>query len=88
MDETPLTFDVLSNRTVAMKGAKTVTTKQVDKKRTTLLSFQVVLTVLNLMLNAVIIFKHKTMPKASERPPGVVHIHDKLEGQGWHEIMD
>ena len=27
MDETPLTFDVLSNRTVAMKGAKTVTTK-------------------------------------------------------------
>ena len=27
MEETPLTFDVPNNRTSAMKGAKTVTTK-------------------------------------------------------------
>jgi hypothetical protein len=79
MDETPLTFDVPSNRTVAMKGAKTVTIKASGHEK---MHYTVVLSCCadGTKLNPMIIFKRKTMPKPSEIPPGVVvHVHDK----GW-----
>jgi hypothetical protein len=70
---------VPSNRTVAMKSAKTVTLKTYGHKKmhcTIVLSYCVDGTKFSPMIT----FKRKTMPKPTEILPGaVVHGHDK----GW-----
>ena len=78
MDETPLTFDCLSNRTVEQKGSKTVAIKTSGNEKN---HFTVVLACLadGKKLPPMLIFKRKTMPK-EEIPHGVlVHCHEK----GW-----
>ena len=63
MDETSLKFYVPSNRTVAKKGAKTVTVKTSEHEKNA-----VVLSCCadGTKFNPIIIFKPKTMPKPSE----------------------
>ena len=77
MDETPLTFDLPSNRTVHPSGDRTVLARTTGYKGN---HFTVVLTCMadGTKLKPMVIFKRKTTPK--EGCQGiVVHIHPK----GW-----
>ncbi|KAM3915673.1 pogo transposable element with KRAB domain [Leptodactylus fuscus] len=78
MDEVPLTFDVPSNRTVDVKGAKTVTVKTSGHEKT---HYTVVLSCCadGTKLPPMIIFKRKTMPKEVIPRGVIVHVHEK----GW-----
>ena len=64
-----------SNRTFAMKGAKTVTIKTSGHEK---MLYTVVLSCCadGTKFNPVIIVKHRTMPKPFEIPPGIVKVHD------------
>lgn len=78
MDETPVFFDMLSNRTVEVKGTKTVMVKSTGHEKT---KFTVVLSCMadGTKLKPMVIFKRKTMPKI-KFPAGVfVHVHQN----GW-----
>ena len=78
MDEVPLNFDMVANRTVDIKGRKTIFVKTTGHDKT---RFTVVLTCMadGTKLKPMIIFKRKLMPKI-KFPSGVfVHVHDK----GW-----
>lgn len=78
MDETPVFFDMLSNRTVETKGTKTVLVKSTGHEKT---KFSVVLSCMadGTKLKPMVIFKRKTMPKI-KFPDGVfVHVHEN----GW-----
>uniref|UniRef100_K7FGA6 HTH CENPB-type domain-containing protein n=1 Tax=Pelodiscus sinensis TaxID=13735 RepID=K7FGA6_PELSI len=78
MDETPMNFDMVGNKTVNPKGAKTVLIKTTGHEKS---SFTVVLacTADGAKLRPMIIFKRKTMPKI-KFPVGVfVHVNEK----GW-----
>lgn len=78
MDEVPLTFDVPSNRTVDLKGIKTVAIKTSGHEKD---HFTCVLACCadGTKLPPMLIFKRKTMPKG-KLPPGIfVHVQEK----GW-----
>jgi len=80
MDEVPLTFDVPSNKTVDVKGAKTIMIKTSGNEKTCY-------TVLaccadGTKLPPLLIFKRKTLPK-DVIPHGIyIHVHVK---DGWME---
>lgn len=78
MDEVPLTFDVPSNRTVDLKGAKTITVKTSGHEKT---HYTVVLSCCadGTKLPPMLIFKRKTFPKDAIPRGVVVHVHEK----GW-----
>ena len=79
MDETPMTFDLPSNRTVNAAGAKSVLVKTTGHEKS---HFTVVLSCLadGSKLPPVIIFKRKTLPKGMKFPSGVlIRPHPK----GW-----
>mgnify|MGYP003623222955 FL=1 len=78
MDETPLTFDVPSNRTVAGKGQKSITIKTSGHEKT---HYTVVLACCadGSKLPPMIIFKRKTLPKEKIPTGLIVHVHEK----GW-----
>ena len=78
MDETPMNFDMPTNRTVDVKGTKSVLIKTTGHEKT---RFTVVLTCMadGTKLKPMVIFKRKTIPKV-KFPTGVfVHVHPK----GW-----
>ena len=78
MDETPMNFDMISNRTVERKGVKTVQLRSTDHEKT---RFTVVLTCMadGTKLKPLVIFKRITTPKI-KFPPGIfIHFHVK----GW-----
>uniref|UniRef100_A0A5S6QHM3 DDE-1 domain-containing protein n=1 Tax=Trichuris muris TaxID=70415 RepID=A0A5S6QHM3_TRIMR len=78
MDETPLTFDMLCNKTVDTKGVKSVVVRSTGHEKT---RFTVVLSCLadGTKLKPMVIFKRKRKPK-NTFPPGVfVHYHEN----GW-----
>lgn len=79
MDETPMFFDMLSNRTVDRIGAKTVYVRTTGHEKT---HFTAVLCCLanGTKLPPMIIFKRKSIPKGEKFPNGIiVHCHPK----GW-----
>ncbi|XP_030066606.1 pogo transposable element with KRAB domain [Microcaecilia unicolor] len=78
MDEVPLTFDVPSNKTVDVKGAKTITVKTSGHEKT---HYTVVLSCCadGTKLPPMLIFKRKTMLKEAIPRGVIVHVHDK----GW-----
>ena len=79
MDETPMSFDLPGNRTVDVKGKKTVMIRTTGHERT---HFTVVLACMadGTKLKPMVIFKRKTIPKGEKIPSGVlVHCHPK----GW-----
>uniref|UniRef100_A0A8C3IBY8 HTH CENPB-type domain-containing protein n=1 Tax=Chrysemys picta bellii TaxID=8478 RepID=A0A8C3IBY8_CHRPI len=79
MGETPMTFDLLSNRTVTGVGEKTVLIKTTGHEK---IYFTVVLSCLanGSKLPPVVIFKRKTLPKNMKFPAGVIiRAHEK----GW-----
>ena len=83
MDEVPLTFDVPSNKTVDVKGAKTITIKTSGNEKT---RYTVVLARCadGTKLPPLSIFKRKTLPK-DVTPHGIcVHVHSKgwMDGEG------
>ena len=78
MDETPMNFDMVGNRTVSLKGEKTILLKTTGHEK---IRFTVVLACMadGKKLKPMVIFKRKTMPKLSF-PKGVfVHVNAK----GW-----
>lgn len=78
MDETPVYFDMPSNKTVDVKGRKTIFTRSTGHEKT---RFTVVLTCLanGEKLKPMVIFKRKTLPKI-KFPDGIfVHVHEN----GW-----
>jgi len=78
MDETPMNFDMVGNRTISSKGEKTILLKTTGHEKT---RFTVVLACMadGTKLRPMVIFKRKTMPKVSF-PKGVfVHVNAK----GW-----
>src|SRR5215469_12670791 len=78
MDEVPLTFDVPKNKTVDVKGAKTIMIKTSGNEKT---RYTVVLACCadGTKLPLLLIFKRKTLPK-DVIPLGIyVHVHSK----GW-----
>lgn len=78
MDEVPLTFDVVSNRTVDVKGSKTITIKTSGHEKT---HYTAVLSCCadGTKLPPLLIFKRKTLPK-DKIPRGIfIHVHPK----GW-----
>ena len=82
MDEIPLTFDVPSNKTVDVKGAKTIMIKTSGNEMT---CYTVVLVCCadGTKLPPLLIFKRKTLPK-DVIPHGIyVHVHSKggMDGQ-------
>ena len=78
MDETPMFFDLPSNRTVDSVGAQTVTVRTTGHEKT---HFTTVLACMadGTKLPHMVIFKRKTMPKENFPPGVVVHVHPK----GW-----
>lgn len=78
MDETPVWFDMPSERTVDIRGSKTILVKTTGHEKS---RFTVVLTCLanGEKLRPMIIFKRKTMPKGNFSPGVVVHVHPR----GW-----
>ena len=83
MDETPITFDMLSNRTVNKIGEKTVLVKTTGHEKA---KYTVALSCMadGTKLKPMVIFKRKTMPK-EKFPKGVlVHVHPK----GWMQSLD
>ncbi|GFX66183.1 pogo transposable element with KRAB domain [Trichonephila clavipes] len=78
MDESPVTFEMIGNKTIDMKGAKTIHIKTTGHEKS---HFTVVLSCLadGTKLKPMVIFKRKTVPK-SNFPKGVfIHVHEK----GW-----
>ena len=78
MNEVPLTFDVPSNKTVDVKGAKTIMIKTSGNEKT---RYTVVLAYFadGTKLPPLLIFKRKTVPK-DVIPHGIyIHAHSK----GW-----
>ncbi|GFU76721.1 pogo transposable element with KRAB domain [Trichonephila clavipes] len=78
MDETPVTFDMIRNKTIDMKGTKTIHINTTGHEKS---HFIVVLSCLadGTKLKPMVIFKRKTVPK-SNFPKGVfIHVHEK----GW-----
>lgn len=78
MDETPMNFDMINNKTVETKGVKTVQVRSTGHEKT---RFTVVLTCMadGTKLKPMVIFKRKTTPKI-KFPTGIfVHFHEK----GW-----
>lgn len=77
MDETPMNFDMIGNKTVHQKGEKTILIKTGQEKS----SFTVVLayTADGNKLKPMIIFKRKTMPKLKFPAGCFVHVREK----GW-----
>jgi len=76
MDEVPLTFDVPSNKTVGVKGSKTIMIKTSGNEKT---RYTVVLTCCadGTKLPHLLMFKRKTLPK-DVIPHGIyVHVHSK-----------
>ncbi|KAF6114623.1 hypothetical protein HJG60_010587 [Phyllostomus discolor] len=79
MDEVPLSFDVPSNKTVDVKGAKTINVKTSGNDKT---HYTVVLSCCadGTKLPPMLIFKRKkNMPKEAIPRGVIVHVHDK----GW-----
>jgi len=77
-----LTFDVASNKTVDVKGAKTVTIKTSDNEKT---RYTVVLACCadGTKLPPLLTFKRKTLPK-DLIPCGIyIHVHSKGWMDGW-----
>ena len=78
LDEVPLTFDVPSNKTVDVKGAKTIVIKTSCNEKT---FYTVVVTCCadGTKLPTLLIFKRKVLPK-DVIPHGIyIHVHSK----GW-----
>ncbi|GFW10555.1 pogo transposable element with KRAB domain [Trichonephila clavipes] len=78
MDETPVTFDMIGNKTIDLKGTKMIHIKTTGHEK---FHFTVVLFRLadGTKLNPMVIFKSKKVPK-SNFPKGVfIHVHEK----GW-----
>jgi len=78
MDEVPLTFDVPSNKTVDVKGAKTIMIKTSGNQK---MRYTVVLACCadGTKLPPLLFFKRKTLPK-DVIPHGIyIHVHSK----GW-----
>ena len=79
MDETPITFNMLSNRTVNKIGEKTVLVKTTGHEKA---KYTVALGCMadGTKLKPIVIFKRKTMPK-EKFPKGVlVHVHQRMDG--------
>lgn len=78
MDETPMTFDLPSNRTVDSKGSKTINIKTCGAEKS---HFTVVLACLadGTKLKPMVIFKRKTKPK--EKLPSGVFV--ECNKKGW-----
>ena len=78
MDEVPLTFDVPSNRTVDVKGTKSINVKTTGNEKT---HYTVALACLadGSKLPPMLIFKRKTIPKEKLPSGVVVHVQEK----GW-----
>jgi len=78
MDETPMNFDMPGNRTLDMKGAKTVSVKTCGAEKQ---HFTVVLSCMadGTKLKPMLIFKRKTVPK-EKFPPGVLIC---VQEKGW-----
>jgi hypothetical protein len=82
MDEVPWTFDVPSNKTVGVKGAKTIMMKTSGTKKT---HYTVVLVCCanGRKLPPLLMFKRKTLPE-NVIPHGLyIHVYSK----GWMENM-
>uniref|UniRef100_A0A8C5MVE4 HTH CENPB-type domain-containing protein n=1 Tax=Leptobrachium leishanense TaxID=445787 RepID=A0A8C5MVE4_9ANUR len=79
MDETPMTFDLPSNKTVASLGEKTIFLRTTGNEKN---HFTVVLSCLanGTKLRPVIIFKRKTLPKKVKFPPRITV---RTHGKGW-----
>ena len=79
MDETPMTFDIPSNKTVNTVGEKSVMIKTTGHERT---HFTAVLSCLadGTKLRPVVIFKRKTLPKTAKFPSGIIV---KAHPKGW-----
>ena len=76
MDEVPLTFDVPSNKTVDVKGAKTIMIKTSGNEK---MCYTVVLVCCadGTKLPPLLIFKRKMLPK-DVIPHGIyIHVHSK-----------
>ncbi|GFS75306.1 pogo transposable element with KRAB domain [Trichonephila clavipes] len=78
MDETPVTFGMIGNKTIDMKGTKTIHKKTTRHKKS---HFTVVLSCLadDTKLKPMVIFKRKTVPKSNFTKSIFIHVHDK----GW-----
>lgn len=90
MDETPMTFDLPGNRTVAGIGNKTVLIRTTGHEKT---HFTVVLSCLadGTKLRPVIIFKRKTLPKNAKFPSGVIvraHIKGWMDEVGTKQWLN
>ena len=84
MDEVPLMFDVPSNKTVDVKGAKTIMIKTSGNEK---MRYTVVLVCSTdgKKLPSLLIFKRKMLPK-DVIPHGIyVHVHSKGWMDGWME---
>jgi len=83
MDEVPSTFDVPSNKTVDVMGAKTIMIKTSGNEKT---SYTVVLAFCadGTNLPPLLIFKRKTLPKDVIPRAIYVHVHSKgwMDGEG------
>jgi len=82
MDEVPLTFDVPLNKTVDVKGAKTIMIKSSGKEK---MCYAVVLVCCadGTKLPPLLIFKRKTLPK-DIIPHGIyIHVHSEGRMDGW-----
>ncbi|GFV07886.1 HTH CENPB-type domain-containing protein [Trichonephila clavipes] len=83
MDETPVTFDMIGNKTIDMKGAKVIHIATGHEKS----HFTDVLSCLadGTQLKPMVIFERKIVPK-SNFPKGVfIHVHEKGR---MNEIVD
>jgi len=79
MDETPMSFDLPANRTIDIKGTRTVQIRTTGHEKT---HFTAVLSCMadGTKLKPMVIFKRKRIPKGEKFPLGVViHCHPK----GW-----
>ena len=78
MDDTPLTFDVLSNRTINHTGEKTIKigTTRNEKNRVTVV---LACAADGSKLKPMVIFKRKTLPKVANKHGVVIAAQDK----GW-----
>jgi len=82
MDEVPLTFDGPSNKSVDVKGAKTIMIKTSGNEKT---RYTVVLACCadGTKLPPLLIFKRKTLPKDVILHGIYVHVHSKGWMDGW-----
>uniref|UniRef100_A0A803JWI5 HTH CENPB-type domain-containing protein n=1 Tax=Xenopus tropicalis TaxID=8364 RepID=A0A803JWI5_XENTR len=90
MDETPMTFDLPSNRTVASLGDKTIFLRTTGNEKN---HFTVVLSCLanGTKLRPVIIFKRKTLPKKVKFPPRITvrpHVKGWMDEDGTKKWLE